>query len=188
MNFNLEKPKKNLYPGKGETLANFPLADLNLHNQLEERFELLSAYLDDEVTASERQQVQQWIDNDPQLRQSYHKLLKLRQRIEISPYPKGEKSAEAISEQVFQSIDRHRYKRIAFLGGGAIAALFVATLSWFVPRGYSPIPQIAQFPEVEIGIPQMEIETLMIAINQPAVEIPKAAVASPDGFINSTEK
>uniref|UniRef100_A0ACD5GTL5 Anti-sigma factor family protein n=1 Tax=Desertifilum tharense IPPAS B-1220 TaxID=1781255 RepID=A0ACD5GTL5_9CYAN len=30
-----------------------------------DRFELLSAYLDGEVTASERQQVENWLDTDP---------------------------------------------------------------------------------------------------------------------------
>jgi len=32
-----------------------------------DRFELLSAYLDGEVTAAQRQQVEDWLGNDPEV-------------------------------------------------------------------------------------------------------------------------
>ncbi|MEA5463063.1 anti-sigma factor family protein [Leptothoe sp. PORK10 BA2] len=51
----------------------------------EERFELLSAYLDDEVTAAERQQVAQWLMDEPHTLQMYRRLLMLRQAIRTAP-------------------------------------------------------------------------------------------------------
>lgn len=51
----------------------------------EERFELLSAYLDDEVTAEERQQVAQWLMDEPHTLQMYQRLLMLRQAIRTAP-------------------------------------------------------------------------------------------------------
>ncbi|MEM7066612.1 MAG: hypothetical protein AAF572_26040 [Cyanobacteria bacterium P01_B01_bin.77] len=53
----------------------------------EARFELLSAYLDDEVTAKERQLVAQWLRDDPSIQKMYQQLLMLRQAIRTSPVP-----------------------------------------------------------------------------------------------------
>ena len=53
----------------------------------ETRFELVSAYLDDEVTAEERQLVAQWIRDDAEVRQTYQQLLMLRQAIRTAPVP-----------------------------------------------------------------------------------------------------
>ncbi|MGD1950275.1 MAG: anti-sigma factor family protein [Leptolyngbyaceae cyanobacterium] len=53
----------------------------------EARFELLSAYVDDEVTAEERKLVAQWLTDDPVTQQMYQRLLMLRQAIRIAPVP-----------------------------------------------------------------------------------------------------
>ncbi|MFG6104581.1 hypothetical protein U2F10_20115 [Leptothoe sp. EHU-05/26/07-4] len=53
----------------------------------EARFELLSAYLDDEVTAEERKLVAQWLMDDPNTQQMYQRLLMLRQAIRTAPVP-----------------------------------------------------------------------------------------------------
>lgn len=44
-----------------------------------DRFELLSAYLDGEVTAQDRAVVQHWLNTDPSVKCLYHRLLCLRQ-------------------------------------------------------------------------------------------------------------
>lgn len=46
-----------------------------------EKFELLSAYLDDEVTAEERALVNHWLASDPEMQKSYQKQLKLKQAL-----------------------------------------------------------------------------------------------------------
>ena len=53
----------------------------------EARFELLSAYVDDEVTAEERKLVAQWLMDDPVTQQTYQRLLMLRQAIRTTPVP-----------------------------------------------------------------------------------------------------
>ncbi|MEM6251438.1 MAG: hypothetical protein AAF821_00820 [Cyanobacteria bacterium P01_D01_bin.156] len=58
----------------------------------ETRFELLSAYMDDEVTSEERQLVTQWIKDDPVVQQMYQQLLMLRQAIRRAPIPMSETS------------------------------------------------------------------------------------------------
>ena len=52
-------------------------ADFTSH----EKFELLSAYMDDEVTAEERALVEHWLSSDPLMRRHYQKQLKLRAAI-----------------------------------------------------------------------------------------------------------
>lgn len=44
-------------------------------------FERLSAYLDGEVTAAERQQVEAWLATDSEAQRLYQRLLNLRQQI-----------------------------------------------------------------------------------------------------------
>lgn len=51
----------------------------------EARFELLSAYLDNEVTPQERKLVAQWLVDEPETLQMYRRLLMLRQAIRTSP-------------------------------------------------------------------------------------------------------
>lgn len=53
----------------------------------EAKFELVSAYLDDEVTSEERQLVAQWLRDDPNIQKMYQQLLMLRQAIRTAPVP-----------------------------------------------------------------------------------------------------
>ncbi len=45
-----------------------------------DRFELLNAYLDGEVTAAQRQQIDNWLTTDSQVQCLYARALKLRQK------------------------------------------------------------------------------------------------------------
>lgn len=144
----------------------FP-SEENEMRQQNSRFELLSAYLDGEVTPSERKHIQEWLDSDPKMQRLYTQLLRLRQEIPHLPIPAPEQSAEQLSESVFQTIDRRRNaKRGYFWGGVAIAAVVIGALSHFLVKHDSPMPQMAQTPATPSA------EPLMIALNHPAVEIP----------------
>lgn len=59
------------------------LAADELVGTVDEAFELLSAYLDDEVTASERCLVQHWLSVDADIRSHYQKQLQLRQALKL---------------------------------------------------------------------------------------------------------
>ena len=137
-----------------------------------DRFELLSAYLDGEVTATERQQVQQWLKEDLKVRQLYYRLLSLRQGMQQLPTPTPQQSPQQLSAAVFKRLDQRQQRKQGVLWGGAIAAvaLVVGSISG-LSRGNSPFPQFAD------NSPEPNADQLVIALNRPAVTIPSAAVA-----------
>lgn len=149
-------------------LENSPLGTLDM--QKRDRFELLSAYLDGEVTAAERRQVQEWLDTDPQVQQLYNRLLKLRSALRTVPIQQ-EVSADQTIDAFFDRLDRRPTRRWRW-GGVAIAAVFVGALATLLPGRDSLVPQLAQSPTPSS-------EPLMVALNEPLVNIPKAAVTSP---------
>ena len=169
MNSNSEAPKY------GQQAAN----QMEMNSQQRDRFELLSAYLDGEATAAERKQVQQWLDNDPTTKKLYHRLLKLRHGLQTMPIPR-EQSVDELQKQVFAAQTRRHFKRLGMLGGGAIAAVVIGAISVVLPGSQSPIPQIASLETKteSNSVAIDDVQPLMIAINGPAIEIPKAAISS----------
>ncbi|MEH2395108.1 MAG: zf-HC2 domain-containing protein [Nostoc sp.] len=150
-----------------------------------DRFELLSAYLDGEVTALERRQVEEWLANDASVQCLYARLLKLRQGLRTLPVPAAQQSPEATVQQVLTRL-RRRSRLNWMVGGAAIAACVIGAVSGLVSGGSSP-PQLAQRPEIEpiqTSSPSMApLSPLMVGLNNPVIEIPKAAVASPENPI-----
>ncbi len=138
-------------------------------------FELLSAYIDGELTPAERDRVQYWLDNDPEIKTTYIQLLKLQTQIQEIPTPPTV-SVEELSAEVFQKIDHHRLrKRCLVWGGGALAAAFLATISGIFPGINSPGLRLAESTSETFSKPMM----VAVAINKPAVKIPKTAVSFP---------
>ncbi|MEM8642341.1 MAG: Fis family transcriptional regulator [Cyanobacteria bacterium P01_G01_bin.54] len=134
---------------------------------VDDRFELLSAYLDGEVTLGERQQVQQWLDQDTEVQQLHQSLLRLHQRVQATPAPEPSCDPEVLIAGVFAAETRRRQRHWLLWGGSAIAAAAMATVSLLFGSGLLS-PRLAQSPEPEH-------EKLMIAVNQPAVDIPTIA-------------
>lgn len=135
-----------------------------------ELFELISAYIDGEVTAKERREVEKLIATNSLARYLYHQLVQLHSNLEKMPGPSASEPVEQTVNKVFSRLDRQR--RLAFVWGGtAVAALFAAMLSGVMPGDRSFFPQLATSPQTE---------TLQIALNEPIVEIinPNAAVLS----------
>ena len=153
----------------------------DMNNSQNHIFELLSAYIDDEVTPSERQQVQQWLDNDPEIKKLYLQLLSLQNGIQNLSVPSPpEISSEILSENVFASIDRTRNrKKLLFWGGGAIAATVIATFSGLIPGSYSPGLKFANSVESETTEDRVLVA---VTLNQPAIHIPKSAISSSDSI------
>ncbi|HAG85621.1 MAG TPA: Fis family transcriptional regulator [Cyanobacteria bacterium UBA12227] len=146
-----------------------------------DQFELLSAYIDGEVTAAERYQVQDWLANDPEMQHLYARLLKLRRGLQKLPVPATEITPQETTDRVFARINRRRIRNGVVWGGAAIAALFVSALSGILP-GSQMIPRLAQSPE-STEAP----EPLMIAVNRPVIEIPKA-IESSEKFVQPLMK
>lgn len=145
-----------------------------------DRFELLSAYLDGEASASESKQVEEWLDNDPTVQCLYQRLLKLRQGFERLPTPPQDQPVEDMVTQVMGRLDR-RPKRTALLWGtGAIAAAAVAALSTTFADSGQLFPKIANTPAAQEGAALMRI-----ALDQPLINIPKSD-SNPLGMPNAT--
>ncbi|MFN9956199.1 MAG: anti-sigma factor family protein, partial [bacterium] len=75
--------------------------DCRQHNETD-RFELLSAYLDGEITAGERKQVEQWLSTDESVKCLYARLLKLRQGVKTMPIPASAQPPEVTFQQVWK--------------------------------------------------------------------------------------
>ncbi len=147
-----------------------------------DRFELLSAYLDGEVTATERRQVEEWLANDASVQCLYARLLKLRQGLRTLPVPTAQQSTEAAVEQVLTRL-RRRSRLNWMVGGAAIAACAIGALSGLVTSG-SRTPQLARIEPIQTSSASMVPPSpLMVGLNKPVIEIPKAAVASPENSI-----
>lgn len=140
-----------------------------------DRFELLSAYLDGEVTADEKRQVELLLETDPAMQRLQTRLMKLRHSFRTLPVPPSEQPVEQTVEQVFARIERKPRRMIAW-GGAAIAAVFVGALVSLMPRNEF-IPAIARAPQSQEAVPS---KGLMIALDRPVIEIPKAAIATPN--------
>jgi len=70
-----------------------------------DQVELLSAYLDGEVTDSERQQVEGWLEQDASLRDLHSRLLTLHQGLTSLPAPPPTQPIDALLKGVFSRID-----------------------------------------------------------------------------------
>jgi anti-sigma factor RsiW len=149
-----------------------------------DRFELLSAYLDGEVTAAERKQVEQWLANDASVKLLYARLLKLRQGVRNLTVPQPLQPIEETVQQVMASL--RRSSRLAWVcGGTAVAACVISAVSGWLPGG--DLLKMAQQPSIQ---PTQQTPSpvtaspLMVAINTPVFPIPKTAEASPAHPVN----
>lgn len=145
-----------------------------------ERFELLSAYLDGELTAAERRQVEEWLSNDASIKKLYARLLKVRQGLRAIPVPQSQPAPEAVKQVLVRVRRRSRF--LVLGGGAAIAACVLGAISGIFPFGESGAPQFAQKPiEQTQPIKPRDVSPspLMVAINNPIIPIPKTDQASP---------
>ncbi|WP_228052146.1 anti-sigma factor [Tychonema sp. LEGE 07199] len=173
----------------GETPSNNNYSQGNVTTMMRDRFELLSAYLDGEVTATERREVEELLTNDPATKRLYSRLLSMQRSFSSMPVPAAEQSAQDLAAKVLQRVER-KTKRNWVLGGGAIAALLIAAVSGvaggrqlFAPQfAKSPLPAESDGLIVALNEPVMEIvnpNDLMLGVNAPVMDIPKVDVGSP---------
>ncbi|MEA5577381.1 transcriptional regulator [Anabaena sp. UHCC 0451] len=158
-----------------------------LHHNEADRFELLSAYLDGEVTATERKQVEEWLSTDDSVKCLYARLLKLRQSVRAMPIPASGHSPEATFKQVWKRLC-YRSQLGWMFSGAAVAACVIGTISGFLPDNTSKL-QLAQQKIQPIAVktqPTKTVSPLMVALNNPVIEIPKTAVAAPKKPVNQS--
>jgi anti-sigma factor RsiW len=154
------------------------------------RFELLSAYLDHEVSADERKQVETWLADDPEFYTLYQRLLMLQRSCQSIPTP-SPAAADQTLERVFERIDA-RQRRLplwstlaaaavagtvgaiagAWNGGGPLSPQFAANQEGVKSPVVASVntPATTEFPTQET----VEPSGLMIAIEHPPVDLPPA--------------
>ncbi len=129
-----------------------------------DRFELLSAYLDGEVTAAERQQVEGWLASDAEVKQLYQRLLGLRQGWQNLSIPQTETTVDQLVDQVFARVERRPTRKLV-VAGAAIAAVAVGAILSLWPEQRLFAPQMAVTPAPDA-------DELVIALDSPLIELP----------------
>ncbi len=180
MTHNFDPHNDNLQPAPTDPQN---LASGALNTMQRDRFELLSAYLDGEVTAAERKQVEEWLANDVTVQRLHTRLISLRQALQTMPVPSSNRSVEDTVDRVFAQAER-RPKLSLIWGGAAIAAVFMGAVGTLFFNEGGLVPQIArQTPTQTESVPPQTAtnEPLLVALDRPLVNIPKAPVAEPAG-------
>jgi anti-sigma factor RsiW len=153
------------------------------HALKRDRFELLSAYLDSEVTAAERRQVEDWLACDIEVQRLYARLLSLRSGWQNMPVP-TQQPVEQTVEKVFARLERRPKLAVLWGGAAAVAAMLIAAVSGVLPGQQSLFPQQAantsKPPVSSVGAAAPKEPGLIIALNDPLVPIPKPSAAPRD--------
>jgi len=131
----------------------------------QQRFELLSTYIDRELSPEETAKVEQWLREDQQARQAYQSLSKLRYRLRETPAPPSQTSSEVLSERVIRRANHQGLMQTMLWSGSTIAAIFVTAVTGIWSFKGSVMPRFAQSEQVNSS-------SLTIAVNQPVLEIP----------------
>jgi hypothetical protein len=147
-----------------------------LDNLKRDRFELLSAYLDGEVTPEERSMVEAWLEHDPQIQTLHRRLLMLRQELDALPVPERDTaSVESTLEAVLGRVERRRSRILQAWGGVAIAAMFIGGVTATVTQlrqSYQMAHSVAEVSKT-IGYGMVVSgDSLMLALDHPIIEIP----------------
>jgi anti-sigma factor RsiW len=116
---------------------------LHTDTNTEDRFELLSAYMDGEVTAEERRQIELWLEQDPQFKNMHQRLLMLQNGFQSMAAPVATQPVEQTIEQVFEKVDRRSRLRVIAGGALAAAAALVATVVGVTQMTNAPTMQMA---------------------------------------------
>jgi anti-sigma factor RsiW len=153
-----------------------------------EKFELLSAYLDGEVSPDERKQVEAWLVSDTQFQHTYQQMVSLQGSLRSMPAVTPSMPTEELVSQVMKRLDRKPKLWIWGSGLGATAALLIGAMSGLLTGNQSGTLQMAQQPKPQpqlTEIPQPSVPTvaintgesvnpkaLMIVLERPPVAIP----------------
>ena len=166
----------------------------------DDRFELLSAYVDNELSLAERKQVEQWLESDPEMQRQYRALSALSRSFQSMPAPATSTDTDELLDAVFTKVERKpRLLKKAGIGTAVIAAIG-ALGALFSGSTFSP--QMASGPEAEVGstpetsinsvlstdivpgdIESVDTDSLMLVLEAPPVDIP--VVADPASFIQT---
>jgi anti-sigma factor RsiW len=152
-----------------------------------DRFELLSAYLDGEVTAAERRQVETLLTSDPKFANMHRRLMTLRQGFQTMPIPASSQPMEQMIHQVLGKVERRSRLRLVLGGALAAAAAAVAIIGGMNTQSYSP--QIASSSKSSLEAETLSkpnaateaslTDGLMVNLDKPVLVIAKTTDEAP---------
>lgn len=150
----------------------------------QEKFELISAYIDGEVTPSQLRDVEALLKTDPVAKHLYQRLLQLRSEFQRMPITPTLEPVDKTVEGVFEKIDRRSSRRNLVLVGSAVAGLCIAVISGFISTTRSPMVKFAEVfdsetVQIALNEPVIEIvnpDNVMLTINEPLLKIPQATI------------
>lgn len=145
----------------------------------QERFELLSAYIDGEVTDTEEQLVEQWLSDDVDFRRIYQHQLKLRQLLIDLPVPVSSSvkaETNVMIDRVFAEIDKRSQRRKWKLAGigvsmAAVVGIFGSMFTFNSSPQFSPVANSLKSLKVPATVTE---EPILIAMEEPLVPLPKS--------------
>jgi anti-sigma factor RsiW len=146
-----------------------------------ERFELLSAYMDGEVTAEERRLVESWLATEPKVQQMHQRLLSLQDGFSALPKVESVRPIEETIDQVFEKVERRSRLRLILGGAAAAAAALVATVVGVNSLVNNGGVQFAESPsqgnERVAPMPREQGTTagLLVSLDDPVIHISKTA-------------
>jgi len=140
-----------------------------------DRYELLSAYLDGEVSSEERQLVQSWLASDPSAKCLYNRLLQLRRGFQNLPF-----QADCETDKVLAGVidGLNRRLRLTLMAGAGVAIMGVLSLLSGGVGPRSPLTQWASLPN-NSSIDAKDV--LRVALDEPAFPIPDAMSSTTSG-------
>lgn len=161
-----------------------------------EKFELLSAYLDGEVSAAERKQVEAWLAQDASFQKTYQQMLMLQNGLKSIPAATPSIQTEQLVQNVMARLNRSR--RIWAWGSvSAAAAIALGSFSalltgqgWDLRTAQRPVQDQPTFNTPLSPTSRTDPKALMIALERPPVEIPVVPgsnISQPQGLGRTTE-
>ena len=155
----------------------------------DDRFELLSAYIDNELSVHERKQVEAWLESDPEMRRQYQSLSALSRSFQAMPVTQSSTSADDLLDAVFTKVDRKpRLLKMAGIGAilvtaiGALGALFggpilspqIANNDTLdrAPKSTTPVSTVLSTDILPADIDAIDTDSLMLVLEASPVDIP----------------
>ena len=131
-------------------------------------FELLSAYLDGELTSDENQKVEQWLSQDLQAQKTYKYLSQLRYHLQKASAPVSSFSTDQLTEQVISESQQQTWQEVKLWAKRILLVVFVAATSGAFAWRASPSFRLAESQPSETS----PASGLMISVDQPILDIP----------------
>jgi anti-sigma factor RsiW len=156
---------------------------------MDDRFELLSAYVDNELSVGEKQQVEAWLESDPEMKQQYRALSAISRSFQSMPMPTTQtQSSNDMLEAVFAKVDRKpRLLKLTgmtaiFAGISALGALFVAPIlspqlakqnpPQVASQSSPPVKTLFSNKSHKADLKSADTDSLMLVLEAPPVDIP----------------